>query len=311
MTFGSLVLLLVVAVSGSAVCPSGKGLCDCISSFNGMVLESATYKLLDLGCPASSGQWIKKNAGNSVADVAAQNPTLGLVTGDNTAAGDANHVCRVQFSVDSMVSYHDPVSNNKNGEPEYHHSEEKDTHDNKWYLGRVYGSDGDCHFGTWSADKAAGGEEFAAPTYDLLAVPSSCAWSWKFPSEVSGSIPVQSERNLNAVAFCELSAVCAVTDSAGVWHPGYAIGAHRTNACSEFGCSASSNCDGVCAGCDGCLVAGAQLGEGAAEGGCKVYVASEQVKSVSGVTSAISATSATDSSALAASVCLLAGFLAA
>ena len=44
-----------------------------------MVLESATYKLLDLGCPASSGQWIKKKAGNSVADVAAQNPTLGLV----------------------------------------------------------------------------------------------------------------------------------------------------------------------------------------------------------------------------------------
>ena len=37
-----------------------------------------------------------------------------------------------RFSVDSMVSYHDPVSNNKNGEPEYHHSEEKDTHDNKW-----------------------------------------------------------------------------------------------------------------------------------------------------------------------------------
>ena len=33
---------------------------------------------------------------------------------------------------------------------------------------------------------------------------------------------MQSERNLNAVAFCELSAVCAVTDSAGVWHPGSA-----------------------------------------------------------------------------------------
>merc|ERR1719399_193530 len=151
-------------------------------------------------------------------------------------------------------------------EPEYHYSKNGDTHDDKMYIGRVYGSDSQCHFGTWGVKTESAGEEFKATAYDLLMIPSTCAHSWSDPAQVTGSIPTQDENVDGAIAFCERSAVCAVADANGVWHPGYAIGSHRAHACKEY-CQ-PGDCDGVCAGCSGCTVAGAPMGEGATEGGC-------------------------------------------
>jgi len=305
--FGLRALALSAAVSGQ-VCPSGKGLCDCISSFEGVVLEKPDYKLLDL--PANCAhQWIKRGVGKTVAEVEADNPTLKLVKGGNTAPGDANQVCRVKFDVDSSVRY--SHQGNDNAEPEYHHNgagvgDSGDTHDYKWYVGRVYGDDSFCHFGTWGVKHESAGEEFYAPVFDLLAVPSDCTISWNTPGQVTGTLATQDETASGAIAFCERSAVCAVADANGVYHPGYAVGALKAQACTEF-CQAG-DCDGVCAGCDGCLIAGAPMGEGAAEGGCSDATPTTAAPDDD---DSLDSSQVTESSTLAASVCLLAGLFAA
>jgi len=308
MTFGMLSRVLLAAVAAQK-CPSGKGLCDCISSFDGVVLESATYKLLDLPADCAT-EWITRPSSKTAAEVEAENPGKKLVTGGNTAAGDANQVCRVKFSIDSAVEYHNPETGNYDAEPEYHHTAGGDTHTDNWYLGRVYGTDGNCHFGTWSVTAESSGEEFFAPSYDLLFIPSTCTPSWKDgPGQVSGRVLTQDEKAAGAAAFCERSAVCAVKDSNGVWHPGYAVGAHRTQACTDF-CQ-DGDCDGVCAGCDGCLNDGAPMGEGAAEGGCGMPDLVAQGDWTAGETVDSSQVDTSESSALVASVCLMAGLLAA
>lgn len=302
MTFGLRALALSAAVLGQK-CPTGKALCDCISSFDGVVLESATMKLLDL--PADCAfQWVKRQGSKSIAEVEAANPTLQLVTGGNTGADNANQVCRVKFSVDSSPRYHNPVTNLQH-EPEYHHNSDGDTHTDNMYIGRVYGEDSYCHFGTWSVTAESDGEEWYAPTYELLMIPSSCTPSWKDPDQVTGTIPTNDEKASGAIAFCERSAVCAVKDTNDVWHPGYAVGSHRTHACTAF-CQ-DGDCDGVCAGCNGCQTAGAPMGEGVAEGGCSGETATTAAPADG---DALSQSEVQDSSAFAASVCLLAGLLA-
>jgi len=317
MTFGLFALVLSAAVSGSApVCPAGKGLCNCISSLDGVVLAKATYKLLDLPADCEA-VWLTKPSSKSIEEVANENPNMKLVKGEN--AGDADQVCRVKFTLDNTVKYFDPTAPNGGsyaGEPEYHSScDSCDTHNGKWYLGRVYHTDRGCHFGTWSVHlpTETDGEEFFAPSFDLLAVPSSCEPSWKDPDQVSGRIPTQDEIASGAMAFCERSAVCAVEDDNGKWHPGYAIGAHRDNACAAFCPSgASGDCTGVCSGCNGCLVAGARIGEGQAEGGCGTGSGTNPPEAAPGSDDdALDASQVQDSSALAASVCLLVGLFAA
>lgn len=313
MTFGMLSRVLLVAVSASVKCPSGKGLCDCISSWDGKVLESATYKLLDVPESDCATEWISKPSSKSIGDFAGELSGKKLVTAgeyattsaSGTTGVDANELCRVKFEIDSGVQYHNPVSD-KYGEPEYHHTKDGDVHDGNWYLGRVYGSDGHCHFGTWTVTGEADGEEFMAAKYDVLTIPSACEPSWKDYDKVVGSVLTHDEKGSAATAFCERSVVCAVKDKHDHWHPGYAVAAHRKQACTDFACGANE-CDGVCAGCDGCQTNGAPIGEGAVEGGCGMPNKVEDGSWTAGdVDSGMK-----DSSALVASVCLLAGLLAA
>jgi len=313
MTFGMLSRVLLVAVSATVKCPSGKGLCDCISSWDGKVLESATYKILDVPAADCATEWVSKPSSKSIGDFATELSGKKLVTAgeyattaaSGTTGVDANELCRVKFEIDSGVQYHNPVSD-KYGEPEYHHTKDGDVHDGNWYMGRVYGSDGHCHFGTWTVAGEADGEEFMAAKYDVLTIPSTCEPSWKDYDKVVGSVLTNDEKGSAATAFCERSVVCAVKDKNDHWHPGYAVAAHRKQACTDFACGANE-CDGVCAGCDGCQTNGAPIGEGAVEGGCGMpNKVSDGSWTAGDVDSGMK-----DSSALVASVCLLAGLLAA
>lgn len=264
---GLLALALAVTTCGATFsCGATHGLCDCIASSHvadaHTVSTSADYKVLDV--PASCTlEWIPAKTAKGVADAvdtaAARTPSMQLVMVG--VQDEENYICRVRFENKADVHYYHPDRDDWES-LEYHHTEKFFSTDASQYVGRLSNAREDwptqCFFGIPHADASAGGEQYRAQRFELLA--ASCenadAVTWRAPDLVQGRTFTSGQYrdehpSPSHPSFCGIQAICTVEPpGGGAMQPGYARGGDRTKACAAF-CD-GTDCSGVCAWCSAC-----------------------------------------------------------